>query len=80
MKALVWLLAAAVCVPCMLSWAATSSWRAPLGVAAVDTVVQQDGDDDLLPGTYPVGTLSRDSVDDSIEDLYVYIKIGRAHV
>lgn len=48
MKGLVWLLVAAVCVPCMLSWAATSSWRAPLGVAAVDTVVQQDGDDDLF--------------------------------
>lgn len=80
MKGLVWLLVAAVCVPCMLSWAATSSWRAPLGVAAVDTVVQQDGDDDLLPGTYPVGTLSRDSVDDSIEDLYVYIKaVGRTY-
>lgn len=80
MKALVWLLAAAVCVPCMLSWAATIPWRAPLGVAVGDTIVQEADDDDLLPGTYPVGTLSRDSVDDSIEDLYVYIKaVGRTY-
>ena len=80
MKALVWLLAAAVCVPCMLSWAATIPWRAPLGVAVGDTIVQEADDDDLLPGTYPVGTLSRDSVEDSIEDLYVYIKaVGRTY-
>lgn len=80
MKALVWLLAAAVCVPCMLSWAATTPWRAPLGVAVGDTIVQEADDDDLLPGTYPVGTLSRDSVEDSIEDLYVYIKaVGRTY-
>ena len=80
LKALVWLLAAAVCVPCMLSWAATIPWRAPLGVAVGDTIVQEADDDDLLPGTYPVGTLSRDSVDDSIEDLYVYIKaVGRTY-
>lgn len=80
MKALVWLLVAAVCVPCMLSWAATIPWRAPLGVAVGDTIVQEADDDDLLPGTYPVGTLSRDSVEDSIEDLYVYIKaVGRTY-
>lgn len=80
MKALVWLLAAAVCVPCMLSWAATIPWRVPLGVAVGDTIVQEADDDDLLPGTYPVGTLSRDSVEDSIEDLYVYIKaVGRTY-
>ena len=42
--------------------------------------MQEADDDDLLPGTYPVGTLSRDSVDDSIEDLYVYIKaVGRTY-
>ena len=52
----------------------------PLGVAVGDTIVQEADDDDLLPGTYPVGTLSRDSVDDSIEDLYVYIKaVGRTY-
>lgn len=80
MKALVWLLAAAVCLPCMLSWAATTPWRAPLGVVVGDTIVQEADDDDLLPGTYPVGTLSRDSVEDSIEDLYVYIKaVGRTY-
>ena len=52
----------------------------PLGVVVGDTIVQEADDDDLLPGTYPVGTLSRDSVEDSIEDLYVYIKaVGRTY-